>query len=229
MITSGKPGTSARKTEIVDVANGLTCSDLAEFPVEVDGAVGANLGGTPVVCGGYDDDGYSKKCYRFKDSAWQVFIWMRFKRDAAAAVMHNDKLHVFGGHSGSTTLTTSEIINVNGEVNFGPDLPAGIYRHAMTAINDTVSLLSGGCVYANCESAKTWYYNHDTEAFTSGPDLLEGRYFHGSTLNVDKVTKAKIAVVTGGYKYPNILDSTEMLINGQWQTGKDCFETNIPL
>ena len=67
-------------------------------------------------------------------------------------------------------------------------------------------------------SAKTWYYNHDTETFTSGPDLLEGRRTHGSALNVDKVTKAKIVVVTGGYN-GNRMDSTELLINGQWQTG----------
>ena len=52
MITNGWPTSSARKTEIVDVANGLTCSDMADFPVELYGAVGANLGGTPVVCGG---------------------------------------------------------------------------------------------------------------------------------------------------------------------------------
>ena len=89
----------------------------------------------------------------------------------------------------------------------------------MTKINDTFSLLSGGETNTDYYSAKTWYYNHDTEAFTSGPDLLEGRYAHGSALNVDKVTKAKIVVVTGGIGGNGYLDSTEMLINGQWQTG----------
>ena len=88
----------------------------------------------------------------------------------------------------------------------------------MTKINDTVSLLSGGSTNANSASAQTWYYNHDTEAFTSGPDLLEGRRQHGSAMNMDKVTKAKIVFVTGGYK-SGFLDSTEMLINGQWETG----------
>ena len=51
MIASGIPWNYARKTEIVDVAKKLTCSDMAEFPVVLGGAVGANLGGTPVVCG----------------------------------------------------------------------------------------------------------------------------------------------------------------------------------
>ena len=88
----------------------------------------------------------------------------------------------------------------------------------MTKINGTVSLLSGG--YTNLASAKTWYYNHDTETFTSGPDLLQGRLWHGSSTNVDQVKKDKIVVVTGGMTSGSVrLASTEMLINGQWQTG----------
>ena len=108
--------------------------------------------------------------------------------------------------------------NVDGEVSYGPDLPTGVRSHAMTKLNGTVSLLSGGHTDTNSYSAQTWYYNHDTETFTSGPDLLEGRRHHGSAVNVDKVTKSKIAVVTGGWNNGR-LDSTEMLINGQWQTG----------
>ena len=123
---------------------------------------------------------------------------------------------------------TSEIINLEFEINDWPDLPTEFYGHAMTKINDTVSLLSGGQTTATSYSAysnKTWYYNHDTEAFTSGPDLLEGRHSHGSATNVDKVTKAKIAVVTGGWN-GNYMDSTELLINGQWETGtiQKCFD-----
>ena len=198
----------------MDVANGVSCSDMVDFPVELYGAVGANLGGTPVVCGGYSGSSvWPEKCYRFTNSMWQEFASMKEKREYAAAIIHNDKLHVFGGYPGG--LQTSETISVDGEVSYGPDLPTGVYRHAMTKINDTVSLLSGGVTNANEYSAQTWYYNHETEAFTSGPDLLKGRYRHGSAMNVDKVTRAKIVVVTGG----GYMDSTEMLINGQWQTG----------
>ena len=206
------------KTEIVDVANGVSCSDMADFPVEIHHAVGANLDGTPVVCGGVGPSGYSKKCYRFTDGGWEEFVSMKVKRSAMPGVMYNKKLHVFGGWDGSTTLQTSEIINVDGEVSDGPNLPNAIDAHAITTINDTVSLLSGGWTYANSKSAQTWYYDHATEVFTSGPNLQKGRYYHGSATNVDKVTKAKIAVITGGNNN-NRMDSTEMLINGQWQTG----------
>ena len=203
------------------MANGLTCSDLAEFPEELYSAVGANLGGTPVICGGRGSSGQNlDKCFKFTNSVWEEFVSMKEKRRFAAAVNINDKLHVFGGYSGSSNLKTSEIINVEGEVSDGPDLPTGVRGHAMSKINDTVFLLSGGAINTYNEySAKTWYYNHDTRAFTSGPDLLEGRNLHGSALNVDKVTKAKIVVITGGNRYGNFIDSTELLINGQWQTG----------
>ena len=169
MVTSGLPSSSARKTEIVDVANGLTCSDMADFPVELFGAVGANLGGTPVVCNGFAKQSkrYSEKCYRFKNSVWEEFASMNEKRQYAGAVMHNDRLHVFGGSDGSR-LQTSETINVDGEVSYGPDLPTAVRVHAMTKINGTVSLLSGGSTDTDSYSAKTWYYNHDTETFTSG-------------------------------------------------------------
>ena len=103
MVTSGNPRSSAtRKTEIVDVANGVTCSELADFPVEIEGAVTANLDGTPVVCGGVLSPWphqYSDKCYRFTNFAWEVFASMKKERGNAAGVMYNKKLHVFGGVS----------------------------------------------------------------------------------------------------------------------------------
>ena len=227
MITTGSPkkpflSTWTRKTEIVDVATGLSCSDMADFPVELSGAVGANLDGSPVVCGGSGSspNAHSDVCYRFVNGGWEEFAIMKNKKSGAAGVVYNKKLHVFGGFSGSS-LQTSEIINVDGVVTDGPDLPTGVRGHAMTSINDTVSLLSGGNTDADQATARTWYYNHVTEVFTSGPDLLVGRNGHGSAINLDRVTKEKIVVVTGGWKKHNRIkiDSTEMLINGQWQTG----------
>jgi hypothetical protein len=53
MITAGRPISSAKKTEVVDVESGETCADLADFPLTNHNAVGANLDGTPIVCGGY--------------------------------------------------------------------------------------------------------------------------------------------------------------------------------
>ena len=211
MITSGSPKSSARKTEILDVVTGVNCAVLPDFPVELQTAVGANLDGTPVVCGGDS----SEKCYRFNNGGWEEFASMKKKRGWAAAVVYNTKLHVFGGNPGKST---SEKVNLDGGVSDGPDLPTAVWFHAMTTINDTVSILTGGATSSHSYSPNTWYYNHETEVFTAGPDLLEGRRDHGSATNVDKVTKVKTPIVTGGYN-GGYMKSTEMLINGLWQSG----------
>ena len=98
MITSGSSNgwtSSATKTEVLDVVTGETCADLADFPLENRGTVGANLHGTPVVCGGYSS-GYLKTCYKYSNAKWQQFASMNEKRYAAAGVTHKNKFHVFG-------------------------------------------------------------------------------------------------------------------------------------
>ena len=195
--------TTGYATDIVDVTNGTKCSALATFPdVGLYGAVGANIAGTLVVCGGYsyETSGVSEKCYRFTNNEWEEFASMKEGRKEAAGVKYGQTLHVFGGKSNSI-LSSTEIINVDGGVSDGPKMPTFIYLHAITAISDTVSILSGGYGgYTFSKSPKTWYYNHETKVFSSGPNLLEARISLGSATNVDRVTKARIPVVTGGYK-----------------------------
>ena len=203
----------------MDVESGETCADLADFPVSNYYAVGANLHGTPIVCGGYSST-YYQTCYKLTNGGWQEFASMNEKRGyTAAGIMFKNKFHVFGGYDGSSRLQTSEIISIDGAVEYGPELPEAVYVHAITSINSTVSLLSGGWTSATWYSPLTWFFNHETQAFSSGPSLLEGRSLHGSATIVDKVTKAKIPMVTGGYGNAGRLDSTELLINGMWQSG----------
>jgi len=101
MITTGYPGSSARKTEVVDVVNGESCADLADFPLENYGAVGANLHGTPVVCGGHSS-AYYQACYKYTNTGWQQFASMKEKRGYAAGITYKNKFHVFGGTDGSS-------------------------------------------------------------------------------------------------------------------------------
>ena len=217
MITSGLASSFSTKTEVVDVVSGEICADLADFPLENYGAVGANLDGTAVVCGGFSS-GLFQACYKYSNNEWQQFASMKERRRYFAGVIHKNKFHVFGGWGGSRSKTT-ELISIDGSVEYGPELPEAVYRHAITSINSTVSILSGGWTSANSYSRLTWYINHETNLFSAGPSLLEGREGHGTTSCVDKVTKAKIPMVTGGEGNAGKLDSTELLINGQWQSG----------
>jgi hypothetical protein len=221
MITTGDSAwyltPSANKTEVVDVESGETCADLADFPVEVVGAVGANLDGTPIVCGGQDQT-YYQTCYKYTNSGWQEFASMKRKRVYAAGITYKNKFHVFGGYGAQRSKTT-EFISIE---KYGPELPESVDSHAITSVNSTVSILSGGKTnswYYHPPSPLTWYINHETNVFSAGPSLLEGRKSHGSATIVDKVTKEKIPMVTGGRGNSGILDSTELLINGMWQSG----------
>ena len=165
MITTGRP--DARTTEVVDVETGKTCADLADFPVKNQGALGANLNGTPIVCGGRDDSTNYQACYKFTNGGWQEFASMNEKRQYAAGIMFKNKFHVFGGVDGSSYLQTSELISIDGAVEYGPELPEAVRYHAITSINSTVSLLSGGDT--GDYSPLTWFFNHETQAFSSGP------------------------------------------------------------
>ena len=213
-------------TEVVDVKSGEICAVLTHFPFPNNGAVGANLDGTPAVCGGYASGSYYQTCYHLTDPPsimpqWQEFASMKMQRRDAAGVMFQDKFHVFGGYDYDYgILQTSEHIRIDGGVAWGPQLPTAVFWHAITSINLTVSILSGGTTMANEYSPLTWYFNHETNIFSDGPSLLQGRKGHASETCVDKVTKAKIPIVTGGYGTSNVpMDSTEMLINGQWHSG----------
>ena len=146
MVTTGsptsKPGT--KTTEVVDVVTGETCADLADFPLQISSAVGGNLHGTPVVCGGGGPNGYSQKCYKITNSGWQEFATMKEKRYIAAGVVHKNKLHVSGAAGAGVLLQSTEIISIDGDVEYGPELPQAVLRHAITSINSSFSIMSGG-------------------------------------------------------------------------------------
>merc|ERR1719203_808714 len=127
MIPTGQPTSSATNTEVVDVVNGESCADLADFPLENDGAVGANLHGTPVVCGGRNHPTYHQTCYKYTGTGWQQFASMNEKRWKAAGVTHKNKFHVFGGHGGSSRSKTTELISIDGSVEDGPELPVAVH------------------------------------------------------------------------------------------------------
>jgi hypothetical protein len=233
MIVTGETWSSKKTTtEIFDVIDGKICTDLADFPVEIGYSVGANLQGTPIVCSGYENSfGVSDKCYQFVDDAWQEFATMNRARGFAAGIIYDKKFHIFGGTDGSAKKST-EIVSADGVVIDGPVLPIGVSSHTITSINTTVSILSGGGQYDAINDIsysldQTWYYNHATQEFKPGPTLLEKRNSHASATIIDKITKANIPVVSGGITMAGnngnsyvVLDSTELLIHGEWQAGK---------
>ena len=76
LVSTGSPSISSTKTEIINIDNnGLTCKDLEEYPLQIDGAVGFNMGSLPVICGGIVNVGIVPviQCYRMESGKWNLF------------------------------------------------------------------------------------------------------------------------------------------------------------
>ena len=156
---------------------------------------------------------------------------MTSRRYGSAGISHAQSFIIFGGNDigGSGDLKSTEIITEQG-VSAGPEMPEAVFRHAVAVVNETTSILTGGLTDGRGSEAfrhldKTWFFNHVSQQFQTGPNLITGRYDHTSATIQDQVTMENIVAVIGGFKgtIPTAyLDSVELLINGEseWQQGK---------
>ena len=200
--------------------------------IEIGMAVGAKLASLPIVCSGHwqSSAGYhsSDKCFSYVEGEWQHFATMIRRRAEAAGIVYNNGFHIFGGREEETNtiLQSSEIVKEDGSSTEGPQLPANISAHAIASINSTVSIITGGLTvnaYPNNYSDKTWYFNHATQEFQPGPNMLEARTGHTSGTIIDQESKEKMVIIAGGESSawpPGLRDSTDILLNGQWVTGR---------
>ena len=220
-----------KNTEVIDSENSnVICEDLEDFSMEIDNAVGANLASMPIICGGALENGTSSnKCFIYTKGGWQHFVTMIDRREYAAGIVYDNALHIFGGYdseftSRQITLQSSEIVNEDGTSTKGPQLPTPMSAHAIAFINSTVSIISGVRTWnwnmSNSYTYKSWYFNHATQEFQVGPNLLEPRRHHSSGTITDQESKEKTVIVTGGVN-GSAMDSTEILLNGKWVTGKN--------
>ena len=77
LVSTGLPYSSSRKTEIINLKNdGLTGEDCGYYPLEIDGAVGANMGSFAAICGGRESGSSVNQCYKLVLGEWQQFATM---------------------------------------------------------------------------------------------------------------------------------------------------------
>ena len=101
-------------------------------------------------------------------------------------------------------------------------------RHSLTNINSTTSALTGGQVccghFDGNKSPHTFYFDHttDSQKWVEGPNLTIARDSHASGMVKDKGTNKMLLVVAGGVDKNGVrLKSTEILMNNQWEIGKN--------
>ena len=219
-------------SEIIDLSikGDSNCKDWAQFPKDVSGPTGGVIQDTVIVCGGFNFDLYESVdvCYSLNSKTTTLKTHMSVGRAFAASIVIDETtLWITGGWSSDTLswnsiLDTSELITLEGN-ELGPQLPIHVDTHALVAIDNTLSMLIGGRTPVSIDNVitrTTHYFDHQGNNWIQGPDLMQERMLHAAGVVIDEVTTEKLVIVTGGDYHGIRLDSTEILINNQWNQGK---------
>ena len=103
----------------------------------------------------------------------------------------------------------------------GTDLPQPMLEHSLININSSFSFLIGGETENDLYSFLTYFYNHLTNEWSNGPNLLQGRQGHAAGTVIDHGTHQQHVVVVGGVGEFDQFDSVELLYYGknEWSQG----------
>ena len=220
-----------KESELLDLTTkgGNLCkNNPVNFPEGVINAYGGLVGDTVLICGGYDGDIFMDACYTLSRKSKNYVTQMSVIREHGASLIINDTtLWITGGR----TLASSEFITVTG-TEPGPDLPMALWRHAIVAISNKVSMIIGGDLNHPLTNAieasdrtptgSTFYGYHTANGtdWINGPSLIHPRIMHMAGIVTDTITNENFVVVTGGnfdipYQY-----ATEILQNNEWLQGR---------
>ncbi len=220
-------GPDYNNCEVINLASSAsTCKNPPNFPATVRAAIGGlGFEGNPILCGGYQNDTHSNKCYSLENNEWVSSASMNSVRvGAAAAQLQDGKLLVTGGYDGSGSyLNSAEMLTEEGWESYIPSLPVTISAHCMVTVNSTTVMVIGG--WQNSQfSGKTFYFTFGDESWTEGPEMKNKR----NSLSCGKIKRNKDSqemsiIVAGGYYGGSYLSSVENLNIGsnEWQTGPE--------
>ena len=192
--------------------------------MRVTDATGGLINNTPLICGGFSfTSSSSDTCYSLKENDVTATAQMLANRTYAASIVHNEHfLWITGGDMGLSLIHSSSEFIEAGKNNSvaGTNLPRPLTWHAMVAVEKDLTMVIGG-ISLNWidDSNVTYYFDHSSQQWSSGPPLIIGRHGHAAFLVTDEVSNENIVVVAGG-GYLESLNSTEILHDGKWIEGK---------
>jgi hypothetical protein len=211
--------------EVINLASSAsTCQNPPNFPAKVYRAIGGlGLKGNPILCGGYQNDAKSSKCYSLENNQWVSSASMNSIRSSAAAAQWQDgKLLVTGGVDGSGShLNSTEMLTEEGWESNMPSLPVTRSGHCMVTVNSTTVMAIGGWQNGQT-SGKTFYFTFGEESWTEGPELKNKREYHNcAKIRRNQESQEMSIIVAGGRDDSSRLSSVEILDEGsnEWQKG----------
>ena len=160
MVATGFPFENGTKSEVIDLENEFNhCTDLPDYPLQVEQASGGILHGKyPVICGGH--------FYTFDQclvvGSPDLMVQLLTSRTDSASVVLHDKLWITGGLSGSNDpIKSTEIIDLFNESKDHIDLPEPMYSHCLAKVDENHVLLNGGMTMYGPRKS-TYLYSQDT-------------------------------------------------------------------
>jgi hypothetical protein len=228
LLICGGDDPSTDTCEVINLASSAsTCKIPPNFPATVYKAIGGlGFKENPILCGGWQNDVRSNKCYSLENNEWVSSASMNSARGyAAAAQLQDGNLLVTGGWDGSySVLNSAEMLTEEGWESNIPSLPVTIYGHCMVTVNSTTVMAIGG--YQNHQRlGKTFYFTFGEESWTEGPELKNKKEGHScGIIRRDKDSQEMSIIVAGGWD--NVLytiASVDILDKGsiEWQRGPE--------
>jgi hypothetical protein len=229
LICVGYPGIDT--CEVINLASSAsTCKNPPNLPATVYQAIGGlGFKENPILCGGYQNNLRSNKCYSMENNEWVSSASMYSVRVfAAAAQLKDGKLLVTGGYDASySDLNSAEMLTEEGWESNIPSLPVSIRSHCMVTVNSTTVMVIGGRQNVQI-SGKTFYFTFGEESWTKGPALKIKRGYHScGKIQRNKESQEMSIIVAGGsdgsYLSSAYLSSVEILDEGsnEWHTSPE--------
>ena len=207
----------------MDITNGKTIK-LPDLPRGKYGLTGGMLGGIPLICGGWDGHQVHNECHQMAKNNISTFnSHLKSKRDGAATTTKGPSLWVTGGYNDSDEdLKSTEVIQRDGTIVAGPDLPAAVRGHTITETKEDEQYMLIGGHSGQVHKSTYYHYKTSNDTWLEGPDLNEARCGHTAGLIFDKVNHTQYTVVVGGRNGSHFLRSVEILKEGsnEWTQGK---------
>jgi hypothetical protein len=227
LVTTGFPRATSVKSEVIDLEDSSNiCQDLADYPIQVEGAVGGLLNQVdPLVCGGKYP--YTNVCYVVNQPG-QSSHMLEERSHSASITLNSTRLWITGGY-GDGRLQTSEFKPYAK----GPDLPYVVYGHCLVGVNSSTALLCGGFNHDG-HLSRCRYMDWEDHSWSQGPSMMTTRRDHSCGIFKSAAHQGRNVVIAAGGQnvanmdYDHLLDSVEFLdpTTNTWNEGKIYLDFN---
>ena len=149
MIIGGVDGNLQRldDVEMIDPSQAdSNCVKPKSFPYDVHEMVSETYNGNSLVCGGLGEENLpTTECYQYVNDQWVGGPdRLTFFRYRSSSVRLNDgRIWITGGDGDNMESSSSEMLNLNGQFENGPQLPEAMQSHCSAVINSTHVFFAG--------------------------------------------------------------------------------------